>query len=54
MRPVRTLLVRALFLALLVLSLSSSVARADDSWLSQGLGDRTQDGDLFPEDPGFE
>ena len=52
-KPVRTLLLRAAFLALLVLSLSANIARADDSWLTQGLGDTTQ-GNLFPEDPGFE
>jgi len=59
MKPVQTLLLRGIFLALLVLSLTSSVARADDgwltdSWLTQGAADTIDGADLFPEDPGFE
>lgn len=58
MKPVQTLLLRGIFLALLVLSLTSSVARADDSWLTPGagdtIGDTIQGANLFPEDPGFE
>ena len=54
MKPVQTLLLRGIFLALLVLSLTSSVARADDSWLTQGAEDTINGANLFPEDPGFE
>ena len=51
MKRVRRLLLRAGIVALLLLSLSANVARADDGWLAQGSS--TQ-GDLIPEDPGFE
>ena len=54
MKRVRRLLVRAGILALLLLSLGTSVARADDGWLTAGAtGDSIQDL-LIPEDPGFE
>lgn len=49
MKPVRTVLLRAVVLALLVLSLGANVARADDSLLWSG-GDGTQS---LPEDPGL-
>ena len=49
MKPVHTLLLRAIVLALLVLSLGANVARADDSLL-WGAGDGTQS---LPEDPGL-
>ena len=56
MKQVRRLLLRVGVLALLLLSLSANVARADDGWLTQGLGDSTVDAPqdlLIPEDPGF-
>jgi hypothetical protein len=53
MKPVRTLVLRATALALLLLSLSGSLATADDGLLTpDGAGDSVQY--LLPEDPGLE
>ena len=53
MKPVRTLVLRATVLALLLLSLSASLATADDGVLTPaGVGGTVQF--LLPEDPGLE
>ena len=64
MKPVRTLLMRAIVLALLLLSLSASLASADDGLLAPDNGsgnaptllpeDPGLAPDMLPEDPGFE
>ena len=53
MKPVRTLVLRATVLALLLLSLSATLASADDGFLTpDGEGGSVQF--LLPEDPGLE
>ena len=53
MKPVRMLVLRATVLALLLLSLSASLASADDGWLTpESAGGSVQF--LLPEDPGLE
>jgi hypothetical protein len=53
MKPVRTLVLRATALALLLLSLTASLASADDGLLTpDSAGDSVQF--LLPEDPGLE
>jgi hypothetical protein len=49
MKPLRSLVLRACFLALILLSMGANVARADDQ-LSSGDGGSIQS---LPEDPGF-
>ena len=53
MKPVRTLVLRATVVALLLLSLSASLATANDGWLTpESAGGSAQF--LLPEDPGLE
>ena len=53
MKPVRTLVLRATVIALLLLSLSASLASADEVSLTQdSAGGSVQF--LLPEDPGLE
>ncbi len=49
MTRVRTLLVRAIVLALLLLTVGGGIARADDSWLQSGVSPTS-----LPDDPGYE
>ena len=54
MKPLRRLVLRAMLVALLLVSVGANIARADDSWLtltSGGAGGSTQ---TLPEDPGFD
>jgi len=53
MKPVRTLVMRATVVALLLLSLSASLASADEGLLTpeSGAGSVL---DMLPEDPGLE
>lgn len=49
MKRVRTLLVRAIVLALLLLTVGGGIARADDSLLQSGTSTNS-----LPDDPGYE
>ena len=49
MTRLRTLMVRAIVLALLLLTVSGGIARADDSWVNAGASTNT-----LPDDPGYE
>jgi hypothetical protein len=54
MKPVRRLMLRAIVLALLLLSLSTNVAVADDGWLTAETTSGNGAQCLLPEDPGFD
>jgi len=49
MTRVRRLLIRAIVVALLLLTVGGGIARADDSWLNAGASTTA-----LPDDPGYE
>ena len=54
MKPLRSLLLKAILVALLLVSVGANVARADDSWLTIGTGGGGGSIQALPEDPGLE
>ena len=54
MKPVSRFVMRAIVLALLLLSLSTNIAIADDGWLTAETISDNGVQSLLPEDPGFD
>lgn len=53
MKPLRSVVLRAILVALLLASVGSNIARADDGWLTVGAGGGGGSTQSLPEDPGL-